>query len=525
VARRRLGPANATEPLSTVTGDSGGETGASPQPSAELSPPRDLLDTPEAGPRAIRGGGLRLASYVAVVLLSVLSSALLFRHLSTVAAGDYLKIVSLVTLTAGLTDAGLAAVGVREWSTRDESDRRLLMRDLTGLRLTLAAAGVAVAVGLAALLGYGSTLVVGTLIAGFGMLMVVLSDTYAIGLTAQLRAGWAAAADLLRQVVMVAVIVALVVAGVSSLLAFYAAAIPAALAAAGLGGLMIHRHMSLLPAARLTQWRALLRETLPYALATAVGAIYFRIAIQIVSLVAGGRQTAYFGVSLRVVESLIAIPVLLVGATFPIFARSAREDRARFSYALGRVFETCWIIGAASGLFVLVGAPLIVSVVAGPRYTPAVGVLRIQSAALAASALTAVWSYALLSLRRHRQILLASLLALAATTVLTATLASVDGAEGAAIGMTVAEIIFMSAMAVAAHRTGARAAISWARVGRVAVCVALATATLAVPDIPSIARLVLAFAIYGGGTLVMRLIPAEILDQTPLRSLRRFAPR
>ena len=42
---------------------------------------QDLLDTPDAGPAAIRGATLRVGSYLVGALLSVAAGALLFRHL------------------------------------------------------------------------------------------------------------------------------------------------------------------------------------------------------------------------------------------------------------------------------------------------------------------------------------------------------------------------------------------------------------------------------------------------------------
>ena len=85
-----------------------------------------LLDTPHAGPAAIRGGAVRLAGYGAGVLLSVGSAALLFRHLGVVDGGRYVTIIALVATVQGLTDFGLTAIGVRELAVREGEARREL---------------------------------------------------------------------------------------------------------------------------------------------------------------------------------------------------------------------------------------------------------------------------------------------------------------------------------------------------------------------------------------------------------------
>src|SRR5688572_33282559 len=79
----------------------------------------DLLDTPLAGPAAIRGGVVRAAGYLVGVVLSVGSAALLFRHLGVADAGRYVTVLSLVTIAGGLSDLGLTAIAIRELAVRD----------------------------------------------------------------------------------------------------------------------------------------------------------------------------------------------------------------------------------------------------------------------------------------------------------------------------------------------------------------------------------------------------------------------
>jgi O-antigen/teichoic acid export membrane protein len=472
----------------------------------------DLLDSDQAGPTAIRGGAIRLLAFAATVALSVIPFALLSRHLGVVASGHYVTIVSLVTLCGGLTDAGLSAIGVRELATRDAAARRGLMGSLNGLRLTLALVGVTVAVAFSVIAGYGTTLVLGTVIAGVGMLLTVLGDTYAISLTVALRMSWLAASDLLRVLVLAIAIVLLVVAG-AGLLPFYAAAIPAAGAAGVLTGWLVRKDVPLMPAFKPSHWRSLLRDTLAFSVATAVIAVYFRVAIIVVSLTSSGRQTGYFGVSFRVVEVLLSVPAVLVGVTFPIFARAARDDHVRLSYAVGRVCDTLWLLGLGVGLAMFVGAPFVISVIAGPMFHPAEAVLRIQGLALIASFIGSVWAYTLLSLNRHREILIVSLAALLLTVVLTATLSSIDGARGAAIATALTEALFVLMLGGAVFHSGLRPAITWSALPRSVAAALIGAATVAIPDIPVVAKTVLALAVYAGALIVLRAVPREIVEQ------------
>lgn len=486
-----------------------------------ISDASDLLDTPEAGVAAIRGGALRTVGYVVGVAVSVISSALLLRHLGVVATGDYVSVLSLVTLTCGATETGLAAIGVRELSTLAPGRAKSFFRSLSGLRLVCVSAGVLFALSFAVVSGYSSTLEAGTLLAGGGFVLLTSQTTYALPLLARLQLPAVTAIEVLRQIGTAAVIVALVLAG-APLLPFWAATIPAGIVATALGALLIRRSMPLLPAFDRAVWGALLHRTLAYSMAAAVGVIYFRMAILIMSHVTSGQQTGYYGASFRIIEVLFIVPQLIVGSTLPIFSRAARDDRARLSYALGRTFDACLLAGVAVGLSLITGATFIIGVVAGPRFAPATTILRIQGFALIATFMGAVLGYALLSLARYREVLLINLAVLTLSGVLTGVLASRYGAIGAASATTAVEILYTATLAVAVLHAGVRPQVSISGMARTALAAMFGALALIPPNLPDIVRPVLGVTVYCAGLLMLGAVPRELLDQIPL--LRRWLP-
>jgi O-antigen/teichoic acid export membrane protein len=478
----------------------------------------DLLDTPDAGPAAIRGGAVRIFGYLGGVAVSVIASALLLRHLGVVAAGSYVTVMSLVTLTALVTEAGLTAIGVRELSTLPPARAGSFFRGLSGLRLVCVFVGVVFAVVFALLSGYSSTVVLGTAFAGGGIVLAMTQTTYLLPLLASLQLGWVTVVELLRQVGTTVAIVALVIAG-APLLPFWLATIPAGLAATAMSAYLIRDSMPLLPAFDREVWRSLLRRTLPYSMAAAVGVVYFRLAILIMSHVSSGLQTGYFGASFRIIEILFVVPQLIVGSTLPIFARAARDDRARLDYALGRTFDVCLLLGLGVGLALVTGAGFIVEVIAGPKFGPAAEVLRIQGIALISTFMGAVLGYALLSLGRYRELLLVNLAVLILSGALTAVLASKYGAVGAASATTTVEIIYTGLLAIAVLRAGVRPKISFGAMPRAVLAALLGALALAPANLPDVLRPVLALAVYAAALLVLRAVPSELLEQVPF--LRR----
>ena len=396
------------------------------------SPVPDVLDTSAAGAMLVRGGALRIASYVGVVALSVVSAAILTRHLGVERFGQYTTVMSLVGVLSAVTDAGMSNIGTREFAVRQGADRDSLMRDLLGLRVALTLVGVLLATAFAAAAGYDDALLLGTVAAGLGTVAIVLQHTLSIPLTTSLRLGWLSGFDFARQALSVLAIVALVAAG-AGVLPLLAVPLAANLLLIPPTAALIRGQISVGMSLRPGAWRALMRLTVSFSLATAVGVIYIYTAQILTSLVASAHQSGLFAVSFRIFIVAVGVPSLLVSAALPVLSRAARDDRARLGYALARIFDVSLIVGVGAALGFVAGAHFIIDVVAGTRYAGAAEVLRIQALAMVPSFVLAGWAFGLLSLRRHRALVIVNALAFAVSCTLTIILASADGARGAAL--------------------------------------------------------------------------------------------
>ncbi len=408
-----------------------------PEPLGALSPADGyaLLDSQEAGGAALRGSMMRTAAFVGGLLLGVVSAPLVVRHLGDVDFGRYSVVVAVVAIVTGLTEGGINSIALRELANAaDARARDQIMRDLLGLRIVLSTAGIAIAVAFAALAGYEGTLVLGTLLAGTGMLLSAVQTLLASELQARLRFGLASVIDLSRGLLTMLLIIALVLLD-ASLIAFLAMFIPAALGALLLTIVLVRDTAVLRPAFRASRWVPLMRETAVFAVAVAVNSLYFRVTLVVMSLVGTAEATGTFAISFRVMEVLVGIPVILTGAAFPILSRSVRDDRARFDTATRRLFELCTIAGVLTSMTIALAAPFIIQVVVGSAEHSATDVLRLQALAMIAGFIAGGTGYPLLGLRRHRATLVANLVSLVVAVVLALALVPPMGAEGGAIAV------------------------------------------------------------------------------------------
>lgn len=481
----------------------------------------DLLSSEAAGPAAVRGGGLRGVGFLVGSVASIASAALLFRHLGVGNTGRYVTIVSLVAVVAGFSDLGLTAIGVREASVRGDEERLPLLRDMLGMRIVLTLGGVAIVGAIAAVL-YPSVVVAGVVIAGVGLLLQVTQDNYAVLLQVDLRLGWVAALDMLRQL-STALFVGLLVLADAKLLAFVAVAVAVGIVCLAAVALLVRGRRSLLPAFHWSRWRPLIGQILPYSAAVAATALYFRMAIILTSLIASEQEAGLFNASFRIIEFLTVIPVLLVGVALPIFSRAAHTDLDRLSYASGRVFEVALVVGGWVAVSLGVGASLIIAIIGGPSFASAAGVLQILGIALAGTFVSAVWGNALLSLHMHRDLLAISLGMLVSSAVVIGLLVSADGAIGAAIGVVAGELGMAIVAGIVLVRRHSELRPSLRIVPLVALAAAVALTPMLATGIPVILRLILSTMLYGVVLILTRALPAELGALLPHGLARRLS--
>ncbi len=462
------------------------------------------------GRRAARGGVVRAASYGVSLLLSLLSVPLLVRHLGVEGFGAYATATALVATGSLVADAGLTVLGVRDYAPLCPVDRRRLLATILALRLGLAFVGGAFAVCVAFVAGYGDAVWIGVAAAAAGMAVVMLQQTLTIPLIAYLRQGTVSALEVAAKALAVFAIVALVVEG-AGLVWFLVIPLPVGLMMlAATAGVV----RSELPAPRdlcLPNLRTVIRQAAPIAAATITTALFYRIAVIVLSLTSTEQETGYFALSLRLVEVIVPIPVLLASVVFPVLVAAAREDRARFADLSRRLVDVLLVVGGLVAVGMFAGADLLVRLIGGSDFASAADVLRLQAPALVATFLFSGWAVGLLALRRQGELVKATLLGVASVAVLTLVLGSTAGAQGAATAMTISEGVLAAATGVLLLRREAELRPRVSFVLKLSTAIAVPSVAVAVADLSDVAAPVVAIAMAVAVLVVSRALPfAEI---------------
>lgn len=416
------------------------------EPLRESDP--NILDSRRAGGMFLRGSGLRVIAYFGAVLASVGATPLVARDLHKVSYGRYITVISLLLIVAALTEGGLAGLGVREFSQGGDRERREFMRSLLGLRIVLSVAGAGCAILFALIVGYPRVVVEGTMIGSVGLVLVNVQVTLTVPLTTSLRLPWLALLDFVGPAVTSGGLVVLVLLH-APLAPFFTAAVLAYLVMLVITAALVRNQVTLRPSFAVARWRSILAQSIVFAAATGLAAIYFQVVVVATSLLSTPAQVGVFGLAFRILSVVNGIPLLLIGSAFPILLRSAHNDRARMRYAVQRLLEGSLLLGGWLSLLVVAGAPFATRVLGGHGYAGSGDVLRILGAGVAATFLSMVFGFALLSVRMYRTLIAINAAAVALAVLLCVTLIPAHGAHGAAIVTLSLEVVLATANGVA----------------------------------------------------------------------------
>jgi O-antigen/teichoic acid export membrane protein len=469
----------------------------------------DILTSSEAGGKVIRGSFMRVAANVVGLLLGLATATLLLRHLGVEDSGRYVTVLSLVGIAVSIVDTGLNVTASSELARREPSARRPLLANILGQRLLVASVALVLLVAFALLAGYPEEMVTGTALAGVGVLLVAVANAILVPLTVQLRNGGLALVEVLRQTVALIAVAALVAWG-ASLTPFFAAQVVVGVAVVAAVPFLVGRAGLVWPRFDRVEQRGLLGTALPVAAALALGQIYFRLVILLMSLISSAEQTGYFGGSLRAMEALIVIPYLVASVALPLLTAVAHEDRNRLRYALEGLGEGAVIAGVLVALVTFRAAEPVMSLLGGSKFGPAGDVLRIQVLALLFIALYQIWTMGLIALDQQRQLILANALGLLALAIFAAALVPSFGAKGGAVASVLGDAVLACLIYWRLRLSTGRVTVRLAFLARVALAATVALVPLFVPALPDLAAAGLSALVFLGVGFAIGMMPQEL---------------
>ncbi|PIU01418.1 hypothetical protein COT68_03335, partial [bacterium (Candidatus Torokbacteria) CG09_land_8_20_14_0_10_42_11] len=152
-------------------------------------------------------------------------------------------------------------------------------------------------------------------------------------------------------------------------------------------------------------WKYIFNCSWPLALSMVFNLIYFKFDTIILSLMKPEADVGIYGAAYKILELLIAFPVLFCGLVLPQFAFYRKSDPARFQRIFQKSFDFLVLGTIPLMIFVFFFAPQIIHLVSGPDFEPAILVLRILSLAIGIIFLAALPAHLIVALDQQKKMI------------------------------------------------------------------------------------------------------------------------
>lgn len=370
---------------------------------------------PSSALRVSKNAVARLLTQIWAKLLALVLVALVARYETAEGLGRYVLVLTVVSIVAALSDAGLNTYLTREVAREDDHNRhRLLLGTVLSLKIGLSVVGgVALAV-----------------VAGMGLLSVPIARLLPLGgllLLPEAAAGAMRAFVNGRQRMEVSgaidmiIRLAAVLASVPALMAGFgvtgvlACTVGATLLGVLLYGLVLRRWGDT-PLFRWSPgaWRSSLKESYPFAITSIAAMLYARVDLLLLGLWQGEAAAGWYAAAYRLWETMGLLPASLLEAMFPEMSRlaSADEGKSRLRSVFRRGGWAMLVAGVALAALGTWAAPWLVSLVygTGENYDPTVLVFQILVWAIPAMFLYLLGGHVLYALDRQRRVTVVMLL-------------------------------------------------------------------------------------------------------------------
>jgi PST family polysaccharide transporter len=371
--------------------------------------------------------------------LALIATALLTRILGPAGFGQYRSAVAYLGLVVVLADLGLASIFVRSIS-RPGADQKRLVANALALRLVVALATMALAVGIAFFLPLEES--VQLAVAGGAAGFVAYSlHLLLFGLFQQrLRQQSVMMAEISGGLVLLACIGVLWRMGADPI--WFVVALGLSYIATLSISLLAARHLVELGLSVDWQiWRDYIKAALPLAGAATFSIVYVRADIVFLAILQPAEVVGLYGVPIKIFDALMGLALLYAGLFAPLFGRTAASDLEAF----GQYLETSLLaliigaVGVALALNVL--AEQLVVLLGGAQFAGAAGILKVLGVMFVLHATTILFRECVTALGLQTRLVRGYALGLVVAFVAYMNLIPALGGAGAAISLVLAEVV------------------------------------------------------------------------------------
>lgn len=387
---------------------------------------------------------------VVSVGLGLIVIKLLTHYLGPGGYGDYVLLLSYVTVAQLFADLGLYLTITQSVAAQPDQERQTV-NTIVSLRLIMLVCVLVLSFFIANLIPSLQHLILSLVVIAIGFIFQSISQLF-MGVYQHHRSVWRATiGDLAGRLIQISGLFYLSLTGLTLLRTVIAFTVGAGVS------LVMHDLLAPLPSPRLKiewrKWIPIIKQSWPLAVMLLLNAVYFRVDMIILSLFRSSNDVGLYGVAYRIIESALFFPAMFGGLLLPRFSESlAHHQHGRFSQYLT---QGLWLLVAVGGLVVVTIAMRpqdIIMLISTEDFLGAAPLLQILGFALAVMFLGNLFGFALVALKQQRALLWLYAVLAILNTLLNFIAIPIWGAKAAAITTVFTELIAAGTAAIIVWR-------------------------------------------------------------------------
>jgi O-antigen/teichoic acid export membrane protein len=306
---------------------------------------------------------------IAGTAISLVLIAALTRYLGVSGYGQYTTVFAYVAFWSVLADFGFFWVLVREIS-KPETDLEEITNNILTLRTIMGFIVFLAGYIIAQFLHYDAIIKLGIGTIGFAWFWQTLNSTLVGVFQSKLRMDKAVITEVVGKAVILAIALLMIRANLG-LTYIFIAYMAGNLVNFLLSALLANQYLHLKMRFNFKMWKDISIMAFPIGISLILNLIYFRIDTVILSLLKGNFDVGIYGAPYKILEILIMLPTLFMGAVFPVLTKYYAEKSEKLNGAIQKAFDFLIILAfpVVFGVFVL--AKPIIGFVAGADFVSA----------------------------------------------------------------------------------------------------------------------------------------------------------
>jgi O-antigen/teichoic acid export membrane protein len=348
--------------------------------------------------------GIQILSKIISTAIALIAAALMTRYLGTSGFGEYITIITFISIFAIVADLGLTLVTVQMISLPGVSEKKIL-DNLFALRLLSAIVFLSLGPALVWLFPYDYSIKMGVLILSLSFLFIALNQIL-IGLfQKRLRMDKAAISEVGGRLILIlgvwlavrynlglnGILWTTVVANFINFLLHFT---------------FSRRFIKISLRFDLNIWKEIAIKSWPLAIIIVFNLIYLKADILILSLVKPQAHVGIYGAAYKVIDVLVTVPFMFAGLILPFFTKTwALKKEFQFKKLIQKGYDFMILLAIPVLIATQFLAPEIIHLVGGSDFKESAEVLKILILAGALIFIGTLFSHAIIAIDKQKKLI------------------------------------------------------------------------------------------------------------------------